>query len=573
MRAGIQDALEDAMADIARAVEEDIKDGAASLFTAEGISGGDITAEDRGLYERWKARVGEGKAVRYRQTPSMAVLHRSDALLRLMRGPVGSGKSHGCLMDIAMRCARQSPCRDGIVRNRALFARGTYQELKETTFDLWMNLFPRTEISLSPPIHGVLRQRFRGVDGKSVEGELQLLGCGMDQPKAESHVRSNPFSIGYLEEVQYIVFRMVMYIAERLGRFPLRNMAPERAGPGYFKNLGLTMNTNSSVDGDDYCKFERESDGVNRMTVVQPPAMFSEWDEDLDGWRYIPNVGQRKGVWPAENVENLNERWEYYFKLVRNGDEDYIRRNVLNLFGTRLNGLPVFPEFSRSWHVPENGVKPPPPKSRVFGGMDMGRTPRVLLMYVNEHGQMCVWKLLSRNGMGAELFVNTVLRPAVMAAGLNPGDVVIYGDPAGKGKDQLTEKTYLQILREAGFDAQAPVLTNNSPRVRVETVKQVLTRTTTNGRPMVVIDNGCDELIRGLVGGYIYARSRGAGGKFIDSDLPDKRCQYSHVCDAFQYLTVGMKYGGEQFGASSAREDYDEDARYASAPLPPGLCC
>ena len=570
---GIQSDIEDAQADLSRVIGEELRDGASELFTQEGLSDEKTPEEDRGLYEKWRARVGDGKAVRYKQSPSMAILHRSNALERLMRGPVGSGKSHGCLMDIAMRCALQSPCRDGIVRNRALFARGTYQELKETTFDLWMNLFPRTEISLSPPIHGVLKQRFRGIDGRSVSGELQLLGCGMDQPKAESHVRSNPFSIAYMEEVQYIAERMKTYVVERLGRYPLKNMAPEGVGPGYFKNLGLTMNTNSSVEGDWCWDFEQKADGVNSIAVVQPPAMFAEWDGDLDGWRYIPNVGQNKGVWPAENVENINEGWNYYFKLLRGGnDEDYIRRNVLNLFGTRLNGRAVFPEFSRAWHVPESGVKPPPPKSRVFCGMDFGNTPRAVLMYVNEFGQICVWKTLSRD-CHAEMFISTMLRPAIMSANLNPGNVVVYGDPAGKSKDQLSGRTYLGMLCDAGFDAQAPVLPNNDIPIRVETVRQVLTRTTVNGRPMVIIDKSCEELIRGMSGGYVMGRSRGPGGKWVDSDKPDKKCQYSHICDAFQYLLVGMKYGGECQG-SVKRENDDDNVNYLCPSLfPKGAIC
>ena len=550
--------LADAVSDLVGAVEAEGDGAEGVLFDSAGNAvGGGVSGcvdeGDRQLYERWKSRVGEGKVLRYRQTPSLAILHRSDALQRLVRGPVGSGKSYGCLMDVALRCMLQTPCRDGVVRNRSLFGRGTHQELKETTFDMWMSLFPKTQISLSPPVHGCLKQRYKSpVTGRPCDGQLQLLGFGMNQAGAESHVRSNPFSVAYLEEVQYIKPEMVTYVFERLGRYPLRNMAPESAGPGYFRNLGMTMNTNSSVEGDWLWEFERGADGVNRLVVVQPPAMFAEWDAGADAFRYVPNVGQRPGVWPAENVENLSEGWGYYFKLVRGGQgEEYIRQAVLNEYGMSLGGKAVFPEFARGWHVPELGVRPPVRGERIFSGMDFGRTPRWVLGYRGEDGQLRVFRVVARDDIGADVFISSVMLPYVRELGVAPGQVTVFGDPAGMNKGELSDRFYLKMLSEAGFDARPPNLKGNSVDMRLETVRQFLTRTVSGGKPMLAVDRGCEELILGLAGGYVYERGRGPGGAVVYSDKPDKRCRYSHVCDALQYLCVGAVYGGAKGGSSA----------------------
>jgi hypothetical protein len=133
-------------------------------------------------------------------------------------------------MDIPMRCATQSVCADGKIHNRCLMARGTYQELKQTTFNMWMHLFPTTEIALSSPIHGKLTMKLG-----SRLSEIELIGFGMDMASIEAKLRSNDFSIAFVNEAQYVDYSVIEIIQERLGSFPYAKMAPQGVKfDGYF---------------------------------------------------------------------------------------------------------------------------------------------------------------------------------------------------------------------------------------------------------------------------------------------------------------------------------------------------
>jgi len=480
----------------------------------------------------------------------LALLHAAEHKLRVVQGPVGSGKTHGCEVDIPMRCNTQSPARDGNIYNRCLMARGTHQELKETTFNMWMHLFPRTKIALSSPIHGTLKMRL----GNRMS-YLELLGFGMDTQNVEAKLRSNDFSIGFANEVQYISYKAIEIFQERIGRYPYSDMVP-RGVPvlNYFKNLGLTADTNAPVEGSWLYERAWVVKDPEELYLFQPPAMFRTWDPIKKVWTYEENRGQRwesHGIAGAENVENLNEGWTYYWDKINKSD-DYVRRNVLNEYGSVLSGKPVFPEFRKAWHVPVGGVPMPKgPRNRLYCGMDLGRHPRAVFGYYAENGGVRIPLILARD-CSVEMFARTIMRPVLASKGVYPSQVTIFPDPAGLHPGEQIEATSVEILRAAGFDVTLPVLKNNDPFTRIETVRQALTRTANDGDPYVTIDPGCEELIRALAGGYTYQVSRGPSGTERIYDKPDKNSPYSHIADALQYLMVGLKYGRREdrlFGA------------------------
>ena len=56
--------------------------------------------------------------VKYRPPPTGARFMRSDAKVRMMMGPVGSGKSTVSIVEIFRRCAQVPKCKDGFRRSR-----------------------------------------------------------------------------------------------------------------------------------------------------------------------------------------------------------------------------------------------------------------------------------------------------------------------------------------------------------------------------------------------------------------------------------------------------------------------
>ena len=495
----------------------------------------------------------KGNAKVYVPLRTLSLLHMSEHAMRVVIGPVSGGKSYGCHYDIPLRCAKQSPCRDGNIRNRALFARGNYQQLKQTTFDLWMRLFPTTKIALSSPIQGELTMKL----GNRLS-IIKILGVPMDMPSAEATLRSNAFSIARVEELQYIAYSAITVMRERLGRYPDVEMAPIGfQKPGYFKNLGMTADTNMPVEGSWIHERATNVKADDELYLFQPPAMFRTWNTETKEWVYEENKGQRwatHGIPAAENIDHINEGWDYYWNMVSFKEEDDIRRNVLNEWGHVLSGTPVFPEFRKERHVVSRGVPMPPSGVGLFCGMDLGRTPRAVFGYYGKTGGLRIPLALAKD-CGVQMFAETVMRPQLAMRGISPAQVTIFPDPAGENQGGQVEATDVEILRACGFNVALPVLKNNDPFTRVETVKQALTRTTNDGDPYIQIDPGAEELIRALAGGYTYAVTRTGGGQTRTSDKPDKKSPYSHIADAFQYLLVGLKYGSREdkaFGGLSS---------------------
>jgi hypothetical protein len=60
------------------------------------------------------------------------------------------------------------------------------------------------------------------------------------------------------------------------------------------------------------------------------------------------------------------------------------------------------------------------------------------------------------------------------------------------------------------------------------------------GKPVLLIDRRCPQLIKGFEGGYAYKRMEVSGERYADK--PDKN-MFSHVHDAAQYLFLGAGEG------------------------------
>ena len=91
----------------------------------------------------------------YNTTPTLAKFHKSDAFVRGVKGPIGSGKSVGCCLEIFIRAQQQAPSIDGIRRTRWAVVRNTGPELETTTIKTWLDWFPEEvfgKMNRKPPI-------------------------------------------------------------------------------------------------------------------------------------------------------------------------------------------------------------------------------------------------------------------------------------------------------------------------------------------------------------------------------------------------------------------------------------
>jgi len=107
--------------------------------------------------------------------------HASDAFVRGLMGPVGSGKSSSCCVEIMARALQQKPHTDGVRRSRWAIIRNTYPELKSTTIKTWETWFPShvAPMRWDTPITSTATINDIG-DGTSLE--LEVLFLALDKP-------------------------------------------------------------------------------------------------------------------------------------------------------------------------------------------------------------------------------------------------------------------------------------------------------------------------------------------------------------------------------------------------------
>src|SRR5947209_20325897 len=88
-------------------------------------------------------RAGECWVIHYSPPSTLARFMASDSRVRCVVGPVGSGKSTACLMELLRRSRAQAPGPDGLRRTRWGIIRRTYRTLRDTTRRTFEDWVPR----------------------------------------------------------------------------------------------------------------------------------------------------------------------------------------------------------------------------------------------------------------------------------------------------------------------------------------------------------------------------------------------------------------------------------------------
>jgi hypothetical protein len=128
--------------------------------------------------------VGAGLNLDFRTSPIVYKFLQSNAFVRGLMGPVGSGKSYACAAEIMLRAVKQAPSPiDGIKYTRFAIVRNSYPMLKTTTIKTWLDLFPENTFGpmlWTPPItHHIRLPSREGAAGIDCE----VIFLALDQPK------------------------------------------------------------------------------------------------------------------------------------------------------------------------------------------------------------------------------------------------------------------------------------------------------------------------------------------------------------------------------------------------------
>lgn len=475
----------------------------------------------------------EQRQIRYAPPgPVAAAFHGATGFVRGLKGPVGSGKSSSCCMEIVKHSMKQKPF-NGWRKARWAVIRNTYPELKSTTIKTWQQWVPDdlSPIKWDAPITSVLKIKDCG-DGIGLE--LEVIFIALDKASETGKLRSLELTGAWINEASEVPKEVFDMVTQRVGRFP-----PKREGGPV--HPCVIMDTNPPDDDHWWYKLAEEDRPASYDFFDQPSGLLKIIDGE--SVRYEPNP-------EAENVFNLPQGYGYYLNMVPGKTDHWVNVFVLGQYGTTADGKPVYPEYNDKVHVAANEliVNPGLP---IFLGWDFGLTPACIVGQITPKGQLLILEELVAEDMGIRQFAADIVKPVLMNKYAR-NKFISVGDPAGMNRSQTDERTCFQELLEAGI-ATEPANTNDFIPRR-ESVAFYLNRMA-SGEPGFVLSPTCKNLRKGFIGGYRYERLRVAGERYRDRPVKDK---FSHPHDALQYLCLrardsGMSTRAKKISTKSAK--------------------
>ena len=200
-------------------------------------------------------RKGETFTKNYIAHRVVSDFHLSPKLVRGIRGPVGSGKSVACCMEIITRGLAQEPSKDGVRRTRWAVVRNSYPELRSTTIKTWENWFkyPGSEHMLpgfGPIIYSApIREDIRLTHPDGGKVEIEILFLALDRPEDVGKLKSLEVTGVWVNEAVELPRAVITQCIRRVGRFPGQDERPSHLTINQWPTwYGVIMDTNSPDD-------------------------------------------------------------------------------------------------------------------------------------------------------------------------------------------------------------------------------------------------------------------------------------------------------------------------------------
>ncbi len=433
--------------------------------------------------------------------------------MRVLMGPVGSGKTTALIVELLRRARMQAPGPDGLRHSRILVVRNTEPQLQTTTLPTFFEVVPKEycKVNYDSPI--TVRFQPEGIDA-------EFIFLAMDNPQDSRKVLSLALTFAAVNEGRELDRSNWDLITSRVGRYPA-------ARDGGCTWGGVIMDTNPP-DMEHW---------LYQLAEVERPK----------GWEFFKQPG---GLSPgAENLHNLNQSTEtarlppddpvrrakgreYYERLVAGKTDDWIKVYVHGQYGFSNDGKPVFPEYSDAFHTAAEPLEPLA-STQVVVGLDpgLGGSAAVFLQKDARGRWLAVHELVGED-LGVEAF-GRLLSLELPEAFPDAVDIQVWVDPASKQRSQIDTRTVLDVLKRTGLPVRTAATNELLPRL--EAVRRVLTRVIA-GKPGFIVCPNCTKLRKALTA-YHYRRLRVSGGEKFH-DLPEKD-EHSHIVDALGYALLG----------------------------------
>ena len=290
--------------------------------------------------------------VEYTAPPTLSKFMRSKAYGRLCAGPVGSGKTTACMMELFRRAMEQSKAPDGFRYTRFAVVRQTLKQLKDTVLnDMQTWLVGLGEWKVSENTYYL---SFGDV-------KSEWIFIPLEDAQDQARLLSMQLTGVWLSEVIEMNFDILAPVSGRVGRYP--------SGPsGTHTWYGIIGDTNCPVELSDWHKFMIDPP-PNWQIFVQPSGM-SPHAENLN---YLLQTEDTRAL-PLDHPDRLAKGRQYYEQFIDmyGANHAWVRRYVYAQYGDDPTGEAVFKAtFKPSFHVvPETFVIPGYP---LIIGQDFGR--------------------------------------------------------------------------------------------------------------------------------------------------------------------------------------------------------
>jgi len=442
-------------------------------------------------------------SLNYDASPTIADFISDRSPRKILAGPVGGGKTSGCVIHTLLNAMQQEPDNDGFRRSRHLVVRNTIPQLKTTTMKTFTDWLP-------PEVFGKfnISDKMYYLNFEDVRAEVLFLAIEDEQSLRQLlSLECTTIYLNEMREMSQVVLEGIIG-AKRAGRYPSRKQGPGATYPCIIADTNMPA-------FDTYHQKIMEGDEGDWKTFKQPGARTPE----------------------AENLEFLPP--DYY--NIDGLTEEYIRVMIDCEYGSSKEGMPVF----RQTFIPEFHIAKEPLLTihshdyPLLIGLDAGLTPAAIIGQMTPTGRLNILGECytpKNESIGMERFLANRLKP-MLASKFGGAPSLTVVDPAAGQASQASEETVLSVLEKSGLKHQTAA--SNKIDLRIGSAETMFGRQV-GGKAGLLIDAGCTGLISALKHGYKFAARK-------DGDMEEKPLKdhpNSDIGDAFCYLTsyiVGTK--------------------------------
>ena len=408
------------------------------------------------------------KIKRYKPTPTAKKFHKSNDQVRLLCGPLGSGKTYAAVMEIYLRALQQRPDRYNVRNFACLVVRQTSQQLKDTTLRTFFQIFPEYGPGITYEKSQMLYTYERRLHDNTTL-KMRVYFRSLKDDLSVSRVLSMNVTAAFVNEARELSSDAFDAIQARCGRYPEKR---------YLKWSGIFADTNPMTTSHWMYKRFVEDKTPDHKIFLSPSGLSSK----------------------AENMDNLPD--DYYERLSHGKSPAWVNVYVKGRYGSPTDNPPVFSSFNTDKHV----IKPDqiPSGGEHYVGVAWG-LPNIAVVVKLHNDKIYVVNSVETFGEPLSVFCKKL------------NTIVPKGTKVIVPEDAKYDAFY---SRAVGLDLKAVKSVHNDIRLLHTKFDELLESNS------ILISKDQQDFIDALQGGYCYAKPRVFDRSFKDEPLDNASNRY-----------------------------------------------